>query len=230
MSRFVSYLRVSTQRQGQGGLGIEAQRTAVAQYVRGADGELLEENVEVESGAVRDRPILVKSISRCRELKAILLIAKLDRLGRNVAFIAALMEAGVEFVAVDAPFASPLMLHILAAFAEHERKMISERTRAALAAAKARGVQLGLNGRKLASEHVEQAARFAEGLRPAIERILLSGAETLKDIGDGLNAEGFGTRDGSMWSPGAVQKVLKRLGLRTTAMSPRNQVRTCARN
>lgn len=143
LADYVSYLRVSTQRQGISGLGIEAQRAAVKQYVVRSGGKLLQEYVEIETGSGKARPILVQSISLCRRAKAILLIAKLDRLARNVAFVSSLMESGVEFVAADAPYANRLMIHILAAFAEHERTLISERTKAALAAARERGVLLG---------------------------------------------------------------------------------------
>src|SRR3954466_14112607 len=141
MPGFVAYYRVSTDRQGQSGLGLDAQRAAVAGFF-GAR-ELIAEFTEVESGKRADRPQLAAALDLCRRRRAMLVIAKLDRLARNVAFIASLMEAGVEFTAVDMPSANKLTLHILAAVAEHEREMISARTRAALAAAKARGVRLG---------------------------------------------------------------------------------------
>ena len=153
MTKYVSYLRVSTQRQGQSGLGVEAQRAAVDQFLTASGGTLVAEFVEVESGSGKARPILVQSIALAKKSGATLLIAKLDRLARNVAFVSSLMEGGVEFVAADAPYANRLMIHILAAFAEHERAMISERTKAALAAAKARGVVLGANGANLAAAH-----------------------------------------------------------------------------
>lgn len=218
MAQFVSYLRVSTQRQGFEGLGIEAQRQAVEAHIRRVGGTLLEEYVEVESGAAKDRPILVQSIAHCREAKAILIIAKLDRLARNVAFVSALMENGVEFVAVDAPYANKLFVHILAAFAEHERTIISERTKAALAAAKARGVRLGRNGECLAIQHKAEAVRFALKLRSSISKLINRGAETLSQIADGLNEEGLRTREGALWKPPTVQRVLLRLGLRTPGM------------
>ncbi|RYZ15747.1 MAG: recombinase family protein, partial [Myxococcaceae bacterium] len=143
VNRFVAYLRVSTQRQGRSGLGLEAQREAVARHVASVGGSILAEVVETESGKRVDRPELVRALVTCRAHKATLLIARLDRLARNVAFIAGLMETGVPFLACDMPTATPFMLHVYAAMAEAEGKAISARTKVALAAAKARGVKLG---------------------------------------------------------------------------------------
>lgn len=142
MTFFTACHRASTARQGQSGLGLDAQRTAVVGFIAGR-GNLLAEFTEVESGRKNDRPQLSAALDLCRRKRAVLVIAKLDRLARNVAFVARLMESGVEFVAVDNSHANKLMLHMLAAFAEHERDQISARTVAALAAAKARGVRLG---------------------------------------------------------------------------------------
>lgn len=211
MAEFVSYLRVSTQRQGHHGLGIEAQRSAVQQYLEQNGGTLLQEFVEVESGTRKARPILVQSISLCRAHKATLVIAKLDRLARNVAFVSSLMESGVEFVAVDAPYANKLMIHILAAFAEHERALISERTKAALAAAKARGVKLGQNGTCLARKNRATALYFAQSLREPVQAAKDSGARTLAEIATHLNIFGLQTREGSAWTPGTVKRLLNRL-------------------
>lgn len=141
MTLWIAYYRVSTAAQGRSGLGLDAQRAAVAQYLRGASPE--REFVEIESGANNLRPQLAVALRDCRLSGAKLLVAKLDRLSRNLAFLAALMDSGVEFVACDNPNANRLTVHILAALAEHERSLISIRTREALAAAKARGVQLG---------------------------------------------------------------------------------------
>jgi DNA invertase Pin-like site-specific DNA recombinase len=139
--RFIAYFRVSTARQGRSGLGIDAQKNAVAAYL--IDRRPLAEFVEIESGRKSDRPMLAQALAACRVHRAVLVIAKLDRLARNVSFVSALMDAGVEFVACDFPQANRLTIHILAAVAEHEARMISERTRVALAAAKARGRVLG---------------------------------------------------------------------------------------
>jgi DNA invertase Pin-like site-specific DNA recombinase len=141
-SRFVAYYRVSTDRQGASGLGLEAQRQAVARYL--GRGRLLAEFTEVESGRRHtNRPELLTALALCRKWRAVLVIARLDRLARNVAFIANLMESSVDFVACDMPQANRLTIHILAAVAEHERELISQRTKAALAEAKRRGTKLG---------------------------------------------------------------------------------------
>ncbi len=141
--RYVTYFRVSTDRQGRSGLGLDAQREAVSQFLAGRSATVVAEFVEVESGGKDDRPKLRDALAACQRGKATLLIAKLDRLARSVAFIANLMDSETEFVAVDMPHASRFILHVLAAVAEHERQIIGERTKAALAAAKARGVRLG---------------------------------------------------------------------------------------
>jgi DNA invertase Pin-like site-specific DNA recombinase len=150
--KWVSYLRVSTDRQGASGLGLEAQRKSVLDYLNGGRWTLAAEFVEIESGKRSDRPQLTAALAACKKQKAKLVIAKLDRLSRNVHFISGLMDAGVEFVACDMPHANKLTIHILAAVAEHEREAISARTTAALQAAKARGVKLG--GPKLAAARV----------------------------------------------------------------------------
>src|SRR5437773_11124177 len=134
--KFVAYFRVSTDRQGRSGLGLDAQRKSVLDYLDGGRWSLIAEFTEIESGKRNDRPELEKALAACRKQKAKLVIAKLDRLSRNLAFIATLMDSAVEFIAVDMPEANKLTVHILAAMAEHEREQISKRTRDALAAAK----------------------------------------------------------------------------------------------
>lgn len=216
---YVSYLRVSTQRQGQSGLGIEAQRAAVTQYVANVGGELLEEHIEVESGSRAHRPILLKAILQAKKSGSTLVIAKLDRLARNVAFVSALMEAGVEFVAVDFPAANKLLIHIMAAVAEHERLLISERTKAALAVAKSRGVRLGVNGQRLADAHKAAAMQFALTLRQDVLDALNSKPNTLQNIADQLNRGCHNTREGACWSPAGVRRLMGRLNLRTPSMT-----------
>lgn len=140
---FVSYLRVSTKEQGRSGLGLEAQREAVAAHMAREGGELAREFIEVESGKKSDRPQLAQALAHCRALGARLVVAKIDRLARNVHFVSGLMESGVDFVAADMPSVNRMTIHILAAVAEEEARAISKRTKDALAAAKARGQQLG---------------------------------------------------------------------------------------
>src|SRR5277367_4199142 len=149
--KFVAYYRVSTAKQGASGLGLEAQQESVRSYLNGGRWKMVDEVTEIESGKRNDRPALASALSLCRIHKATLIIAKLDRLARNVHFISGLMESKVDFVAVDFPQANKLTVHILAAVAEHEALMISQRTKAALGAAKARGVVLGGNRGRIAS-------------------------------------------------------------------------------
>jgi len=141
--RFVSYLRVSTDRQGKSGLGLEAQRASVADYLNGGTWELIDEFVEIESGGNAARPKLAEALALCRAHRATLVVAKLDRLARDAHFLLGLEKAGVDFVAADMPHANRLTVGIMAMVAEQERQFISDRTKAALAAAKARGVKLG---------------------------------------------------------------------------------------
>jgi DNA invertase Pin-like site-specific DNA recombinase len=217
--KFVAYYRVSTQRQGRSGLGLEAQQAAVRDYLNGGDWRLVGELTEVESGKRSDRPKLAEALKLCRLHSATLIIAKLDRLARNVAFISNLMEAGVEFHAVDFPQANRLTVHILAAVAEHEAKVISERTKAALAAAKRRGVKLGgYRGttvtramRKAAAEAVAKRtdARAAD-LAPTIAELQAAGATSLRAIAAGLNERGIPAARGGEWTAVQVQRVLSR--------------------
>ena len=214
MQNYVSYLRVSTNRQGVSGLGLDAQRQTVASFLAGNSGQLMEEFVEVESGAKNSRPILIAALEACRRNKAVLVIAKLDRLARNVAFISQLMETRVEFVACDAPYANRLMLHIMSAFAEHEREQISARTKAALAVAKARGVQLGKNGKNLAMQNRKAAVEFAEGMRSEFQILFLRKDRTLTSVAEQLNMAGIPTREGTRWTATQVARVAKYLNLR----------------
>lgn len=209
--KYIAYYRVSTNRQGQSGLGLEAQKTAVMQYLNGGDWEILEEFTEVESGKKNNRPKLQEALAACKRQQATLIIAKLDRLARNVHFISGLMEAGVEFVAVDNPTANKLMLHMLAAFAEHEREMISERTRKALAAAKVRGVQLGRNGKKLARKNQLAADEFARDISKKVYSLQRNGYRSLREICEQLNSEGVLTSTGARWHAVTVSRLLKRL-------------------
>ena len=212
--KFVAYFRVSTDRQGKSGLGLDAQREAVMSYLNGGRWTLVGEFTEVESGKRDDnRPQLVAAIAACKRQKAKLVIAKLDRLSRNLAFIATLMESGVEFVAADNPHANKLTIHILAAVAQHEREMISERTKAALQAAKARGKVLG-NPNLAEAAKLGRAAlnantrRFAANVRPIIDEIMRAGATSANAIAAKLNERNVRTARGGTWTHVQVGAIL----------------------
>jgi DNA invertase Pin-like site-specific DNA recombinase len=213
--KFVAYSRVSTDRQGKSGLGLEAQREAVLAYLDGGNWQLVGEFTEVESGKRSDRPQLAAALAACKRHKAKLVIAKLDRLSRNLAFIAALMDSGVEFVAVDNPHANKLTVHILAAVAQHEREMIAQRTKDALAAAKARGVVLG-NPRlaeargKAIAESSAAADAFAANVLPIINEIRASGVSSLRGIARALTARGIRTARGGQWTAVQVGDIVNR--------------------
>jgi DNA invertase Pin-like site-specific DNA recombinase len=211
--RFVTYYRVSTDRQGRSGLGLDAQRGAVSQFLAARPAVVIGEFVEVESGGKDDRPKLREALDACQRGKATLLIAKLDRLARSVAFVAGLMDGNTEFMAVDMPHASRFVLHIMAAVAEHERQVIGERTKAALAAAKARGIKLGVHGTVLAEQHVAKAVEYARQITPAILAARNDGAHTTRQIADSLNKAGLLSRQGGRWHPASVGRVLDRLDL-----------------
>ncbi|MFN9970514.1 MAG: recombinase family protein [Phycisphaerae bacterium] len=216
--KFIAYLRVSTDKQGKSGLGLEAQREAVMRYLNGGSWDLVNEFVEVESGKRDERPQLAAALAACRRHKATLVIAKLDRLSRRVSFISAVMDSGVDFIAVDQPHATRLTLHILAAVAEHEREMISARTKAALAAAKRRGRKLGWSIPSRRDEQAEAAAKgaagnagkaddFAKNIVPVIQAVRASGASSLAAVADALNARGIKTARGGRWYATTVRNV-----------------------
>jgi DNA invertase Pin-like site-specific DNA recombinase len=204
--KFISYLRVSTDKQGERGYGIAAQRKAVDDYLNGGTWQLVGEYVEVESGKRNDRPELAKALAACRKHKAKLVIAKLDRLARNVAFIANLMDGKVDFVCCDMPEASRLTIHVLAAVAEHEREMIARRTKEGLAAAKARGVVLG--NVELAAANKAAAIERAKALAPVFAEL---GEKSAREIARILNARNVATPAGGIWHAQTVQRVRGRL-------------------
>lgn len=221
--KFVSYLRVSTKRQGDSGLGLEAQQKAILDFLNGGVWELVGEFVEVESGKRQDnRPKLQEALQLAKATGAKLLIAKLDRLSRNAAFLLSLRDAGVDFVCVDNPQATPLTIGILAVVAQDERERISARTKAALAAAKARGVRLGCpngaahlkgRGNVEAVAAIRQSAQDrAEGLRQIVAGLWAEGP-TLQKLADQLNARGILTPRGGQWHPASAGRLVKRLGL-----------------
>jgi DNA invertase Pin-like site-specific DNA recombinase len=225
--KFIAYYRVSTPRQGRSGLGLEAQRRAVAEHLNGGRWRIVAEFTEVESGKRADnRPKLAEALAACRAHRATLVIAKLDRLARNVAFVSNLMEAGVAFECVDFPQANRLTIHILAAVAEHETRVISERTKAALAAAKRRGVKLGgvRKGHKPFTAKMRamgvkasmaKAQRRAADMQPIIAELQAAGFQKLEAIAAELNARSIPTVSGTgQWQATSVARLLARLPAR----------------
>ncbi len=225
-AKLVAYYRVSTKGQGESGLGLEGQTAAVEAFARGRGADIVRAYTEVETGKRADRPELTRALAHARRTRATLVIAKLDRLARNVAFTANLMDAGVDFVACDNPHANRLTIHILAAVAEDEARRISDRTKAALAAYKARGGVLGaarpdgrrltpedgVRGREKAGEVRRANARAAVAdLAPLMAELRAEGL-SLRAIAARLNDEGHTTRWGAAWNPMQVARVLERVG------------------
>lgn len=227
--RFVSYLRVSTDRQGRSGLGLDAQRKAVSDYLNGGDWELIAEVIEVESGGNNDRPQLQAAIEKCRAYGARLVVAKIDRLTRDAAFLLNLRDAGIDFVAADMPDANRLTVGIMALVAEQEREAISQRTKAALAAAKARGVQLGAyrdgqfvgragtreDAQRATQGRTRQANAFARDIQPALRDADPDGTASLSAIAKRFNDKGVPTPSGrGEWTPMAVSRLKARLAVK----------------
>lgn len=223
---FIAYARVSTERQGRSGLGLEAQEAAIRAFLRPEDRLLAPIYVEVESGRRTDRPELAEALKRCRKTGATLLIAKLDRLSRDAHFLLGLAKAGVDFVAADMPHANRLTVGIMALVAEEEARLISARTKAALAAAKARGKTLGgiRPGQRLPDSEANRrgikagaaatraaADRAAHRVLPRIEELRAQGA-SLAQIAERLTAWGLPTARGGAWTATAVRRVLLRAG------------------
>ncbi|MBB4038610.1 DNA invertase Pin-like site-specific DNA recombinase [Microvirga flocculans] len=218
---YIAYYRVSTAKQGASGLGLEAQKEAVRQFLNGGNWTLAAEFTEVESGKHSDRPELAKAFRACRLYGAKLVIAKLDRLSRDAHFLLGLEKAGVDFVAADMPHANRLTVGIMAMVADEERRMISARTKAALKAAKARGVKLGGNRGSVVDDAARQVSAAVRGnkateratdLAPIIEELKASGVLSLGAIAKALNERGIPTaRGGNVWTPAGVSRVLARL-------------------
>jgi DNA invertase Pin-like site-specific DNA recombinase len=220
---FVAYLRGSTDRQGKSGLGLEAQREAVQRFVAGWGGKIIApEYVEVESGKRNDRPKLVQALKRCRLTGATLVVAKLDRLSRNAAFLLTLRDSGVDFIAADLPEANTMTVGVMAVVAQHEREAISARTKAALAAARARGTELG--GRRKGAADIaayrsqgvlallQRADAKADELRETVEALKAEGL-SLNSIEARMNDQGVLTSRGIAggWTATAVRRLLARL-------------------
>jgi DNA invertase Pin-like site-specific DNA recombinase len=219
---FIAYLRVSTAKQGQSGLGLEAQQRAVETYLNGGQWTLVETFVEVESGKNNDRPKLAEAIEACHVYNATLVIARLDRLSRDAHFLLGLLKSGVKFVCCDMPQADSFMVGIMAQLAQKERELISERTKAALQSAKVRGVKLGGNrgnfaevaeqGRAEGRKAQAQAAYDrAKRLAATIQRLQANGVSSLNALAAELNKRGVATPRGGRWTPTAVKRVIERI-------------------
>jgi DNA invertase Pin-like site-specific DNA recombinase len=216
--RFVAYYRVSTERQGRSGLGLEAQQAAVRGFLDGGHWQLVAEYTEVESGRRNDRPELSAALAACRVHRATLVIARIDRLSRNAAFLMSLQDAGVKFVCVDMPDANETTVGLMAVMAQHVRKTISESTRAALAAAKARGVRLGTpanlspqargagSAAGVAARRRAAAQRAAD-LAPTLAALRAAGARTLRGLADRLNQQGVPAPRGGKWTAAQVRRL-----------------------
>jgi len=229
MKANIGYLRVSTKRQGESGLGLEAQLAAIEAYAGASGGKIIKTYIEVESGKLAERPELTKALAHAKRCKATLVVAKLDRLARNVAFLSALLRSGADFLACDNPHANKLTIHILAAVAEDEAERISQRTKAALQAYKARGGVLGgarpecrnnLNpaamakGQQLAAiARRQKAADAYADLLPELRTYRTEGL-SLRQIAAKLNDQGHTTRRGRPWNPVQVKLVLDRANAR----------------
>lgn len=221
----VAYYRVSTARQSRSGLGLEAQRAAVEAYAASAGATIVAEFTEIESGKRSDRQELAKALQTCRIHRAVLVIAKLDRLARNAAFLLSLRDAGIEFVAADMPSANRMTVGIMAVVAEEEARAISARTKAALCAAKARGVVLGgdrggltddvrAKGRERSAAVRSSAAdKRAGDLRSVLAEIEASGAKSLRAVATALNERGIPSARGVRWSAQTVSELRDRLGV-----------------
>jgi DNA invertase Pin-like site-specific DNA recombinase len=222
--KFVSYARVSTEQQGKSGLGLEAQRQAVSAYLNGGKWELIGEFVEIETGKgcapLEKRPKLKEALAQCKKEKATLVIAKLDRLARNVHFISGLLETGVDFVAADMPQANKVMIQMHAVMSEWERDQISARTKAALSAAKARGVVLGKAGPANLKPNIEArqavADAFAARLRATFADMTARGLSQRRMAAE-LNGIGVPAPTGGAWMQMQVRRVLARLEMAPAA-------------
>jgi DNA invertase Pin-like site-specific DNA recombinase len=221
MKQAIAYIRVSTQKQGRSGLGIEAQRGSIARFTEAEGYTIVDEIVEVETGKGADaldrRPHLAAALNVAKRAKCPVIVAKLDRLSRDVAFISGLMAQRVPFIVAElGADADPFMLHLYAALAEKERSLISQRTRAALAAKKAAGARLG-NPTNLSEASIlgavanaAQADRHAANIAPIVREIQATGGKTLREIADALNTRGIRTARGGSWYASTVRNLLAR--------------------
>ena len=222
IEQYVSYLRVSTQKQGYSGLGLEAQKEIIKNFLH--DKTPIAEFTEIESGRKTDRPKLKEALTQCRTTGATLIVAKLDRLARNVSFLSNLLESDVEIVFCDFPQANKMVLHILAAISQYEAELTAQRTKAALQAKKARGAKLG-NPEHLMNKHEqaiansnktnsEKAKKNPNNKRAvAFLKVMISQGKSLTEMTDILNSEGFVTAQGCKFVPATVRRLIKRNNL-----------------
>jgi DNA invertase Pin-like site-specific DNA recombinase len=212
MPLFVAYHRVSDRKQGRSGLGLEAQDAAISQYLASVpDAQVVGAFVEVERGGKKNRPQLSAALDCCRRHKATLVIAKLDRLARNVAFIASLMEGQIRFICCDMPDVNELTIHIFAAVAQWESRQISSRTREAMAAAKRRGAVFGQSAQKRAVENRASADAFARSLAAPIAALQTQGYKSVRALASEMNRQGIATAQGKRWHGATVFHLLKRI-------------------
>jgi DNA invertase Pin-like site-specific DNA recombinase len=229
MERVVAYLRVSTQQQHRSGLGIEAQRAAIERFAAAESLTIIEQYAEFETGkgadALERRPLLAAALAAARKAKCSIVVSKLDRLSRDVAFVSGLMAQRVPFIVAElGRDADPFMLHLYAALAEKERRLISERTKAALLAKKASGAKLGNSTNlsiagsigRLAQAQV--ADEFAINLMPVVQSIRNDGAATLIEIVNALNSRGVRPARGNHWHRSSVRNLLARIEQRRTLL------------
>jgi DNA invertase Pin-like site-specific DNA recombinase len=221
--KYVCYYRVSTADQGKSGLGLEAQKKTVEDFLNGNGHEIVGEYTEIESGGKNDRPELQKAVTACELKGARLVVAKLDRLSRDLHFITQLQQSGTRFVIAEMPDATELTVHIYASMAQHERKVIGQRTKAALAQLKEKGVKLGnpclQKGERIPNSgntdnaraaRIKKTGDYAMKMAPIIEEVKAQGATSLRQIAAALNAEGYRTVNGKEWQAMAVSQVVKR--------------------
>jgi DNA invertase Pin-like site-specific DNA recombinase len=206
--KYEAYYRVSTSRQGDSGLGLSAQKKDVENHIKYSNGEMIGEYVEVESGRRVKRPQLEAALAMCKKQNSVLIIAKLDRLARNVAFVSNLMVSGVQFVAVDNPHATKLTIHILSAVAEFEAELISQRTKASLARSTK---ELGKHGKVLAKQRKREAKEFAMGVFDQIKEIQNEGITTYSGIAKRLNELEVDAPNGGAWYPTSVKRTIQRV-------------------
>jgi len=218
---FIAYYRVSTQRQGLSGLGLESQQSVVTDYIQHQGGNLLHQYTEIESGKNNNRPELGKALQHCQLTNSTLIVSKLDRLSRDLHFLSSVMQSNIKFICCDQPNSGPLVLQVLAAVAEEERRAISTRTKLALEAAKRRGVKLGnphladvrnTCTNNAHSQFMANTNKYREAIFPVIENVKAAGTTTLKGIADELNRLGFKSRTGKQFYPSTIRSLTNSSG------------------